>query len=105
MRTVDGAGAQKNFAFCSGAAAIISDRIVDPDRAILLEQDFEPQRPRYDGQIGSRPDRIEIAARCAPAAAGMGGSVIRSEAFLLRPVAIGRIGITGLLPCLDKSVG
>src|SRR5436190_13232626 len=105
MRAVDGAGAHNDFAFCSGAAAIVSDRIVDPDRAMLVEQNFECQRAGDDGQIGSRPDRLEIAACCAPAPAGMGGSVIRPEAFLLGAIAIGRVGITCLLASLDECIG
>src|SRR5438093_4245730 len=105
MRTVDRAGAQDDFSFGGGGAAIISDCVVNSNCAIAVEQDFQGQRSGYDRQIGPRPDGIEIAARCAPAPAGMGGSVVRSEAFLLRPIAIRSIGIACLSARLDKGIG
>ena len=104
LRAVDRAAAQDDLALRRRGATLAANRIGNAGGALALDQDLERQGAGDDGEIGPRARRIEIAARGAPAPALVGGAVTGAEAFLLRAVAIGRVGIARLLAGFDEGL-
>jgi hypothetical protein len=79
-------------------------RIFNADGLLALKQYARGQRLHLDGEIRTVQRRNEIALRRAATLAILDGKLIGANAFLLRAIEIIRIGMTGLLACLDKSI-
>ena len=82
------------FAFCE----------LDPDRALVLEEDARDKSTGFDSEIGARAHRVQIGARCAEPASLMNVAVEAGKPFL--PIAVDVVGerVASLLHCCKKRL-
>src|SRR5262249_39740787 len=89
FRRLERAGGEDDLAPCAKLLLLLPLHVFDGDGALALEQDARGLRPRFDAQVLTLAhERVDIAARRAPALAIVLRHLVDAEAFLLGAVKV-----------------
>src|SRR5258708_6558024 len=89
LRRLERAGGYDHFAAGANLLPLMALDVLDPDRALALEQDSGGMRERFDTQIRARGDmRMHIGTRRAPALAVFLRHLVNAEAFMVLVIEV-----------------